>query len=195
MITGPTNLGWECPKCGNCYSPTVPQCTSCAINPYVSPSNPWTITPVEYCTCTGFGGYCAIHGWVGVGSPPIITWETTTGNTTSLEVQDDDEDPYEDLEVSVKAARDFYDGEGKIPFVEEPIMPLAVDRTWKSPFAGAAQEMIDAALEALENPPDPDLTEVKAKIAEDKANDCGCSCTQGPCPRKAKKRKLKVNYE
>jgi uncharacterized OB-fold protein len=25
------NIGWTCPKCGSCYSPTIPQCFKCPI--------------------------------------------------------------------------------------------------------------------------------------------------------------------
>ena len=26
----PRNLGWECPKCGGCYAPSVTECARCA---------------------------------------------------------------------------------------------------------------------------------------------------------------------
>lgn len=34
------NLGWECPKCHNCYAPNIPGCNNCNkpdINPVKSP--------------------------------------------------------------------------------------------------------------------------------------------------------------
>lgn len=40
-------LGWECPKCGSCYSPSVQKCSYCPASnlPYV-PYDPNTGAPV-----------------------------------------------------------------------------------------------------------------------------------------------------
>ena len=107
-----TNLGWECPKCGNCYAPTVERCTSCGNEYYQH----WTTTDVVTLNCTCYeggtaNGTCPVH--IHFGRP------TTTITSSSV--------PENEAE---------YEGE----------------------FGTLTKE-----------PPG-----------------CGCSCKEGPCPRKAK---------
>lgn len=60
--------GWECPKCGRCYAPTVEMCSSCvpskAVDVGTVTFNGWQLHRV--CTCgqsTWVGDrICPIHG-------------------------------------------------------------------------------------------------------------------------------------
>ena len=47
--------GWECPKCGSCYSPLVPECLACRPKPFTS--------HVTVCSC-GTSAVCPLHGYV-----------------------------------------------------------------------------------------------------------------------------------
>lgn len=57
--------GWECPKCGRCYSPFVTDCSACN-TPQVDLTT--TITPIQVplsCTCGMTSNLpCRIHGGV-----------------------------------------------------------------------------------------------------------------------------------
>lgn len=95
-----TNKGWECPKCGKVYAPSVDECKHCngaasapvlpmlppmpytppitAPQPYILPTitQPHTVAPNKW------PGYPApyIGDWP---FPPIkITWGSTVSNTT-----------------------------------------------------------------------------------------------------------------
>lgn len=65
-------LGWECPKCGRCFSPFVQQCDGCEPTPVSSPTTTWAGGP-----CRNFSpstsGLCATCGY-----PP----EAHIGGTT-----------------------------------------------------------------------------------------------------------------
>ena len=58
----PTNLGWECPKCGGCYAPHVSKCSACPVNTYTTGTVPLT------CTC-GQTAACPLHP---------LSWQDTT---------------------------------------------------------------------------------------------------------------------
>jgi hypothetical protein len=53
--------GWECPKCGRCYAPSVDECRPCG-KPVDAVSSVW-LQPL--CTCgqgTAVRSACPIHG-------------------------------------------------------------------------------------------------------------------------------------
>ena len=47
-------LGWECPRCGRCFSPSVSQCVACPVESAVGTST-WSYRPipVEPSPCDG----------------------------------------------------------------------------------------------------------------------------------------------
>ena len=66
-------IGWECPKCGRCYSPIVPLCHHCPTMPlfpyadYVHPS----------CTCGQTSTTpCPIHSTFTIGTDTISASNT-----------------------------------------------------------------------------------------------------------------------
>lgn len=40
--------GWECPRCGTCYSPTVQKCQRCKPHPSNLDLGGWTLRPVDF---------------------------------------------------------------------------------------------------------------------------------------------------
>lgn len=54
------NMGWECPKCGRCYSPFTAQCVVCPNNLTLGGCS--LTTSVVQCTCALSGTLaCPVH--------------------------------------------------------------------------------------------------------------------------------------
>lgn len=65
--------GWECPKCGRCYSPFTAQCLACPVQAFSG-----TTTIMLTCTCSGRATTtgCPVHGIQG---PSYTSPNTSAG--------------------------------------------------------------------------------------------------------------------
>ena len=128
------NLGWECPKCGNCYSPTVQQCISCRNDSVHVPfmQRDEYGLPAIVCTC-GQTIVCTLHGgsdrtWTS--SEVTLDIEPGTSTTTNL---------------GKYPASDFYDEHGNLNPVHTQFIPFQQDATYKEGVKWDAE--VDDALE------------------------------------------------
>lgn len=56
------NLGWECPKCGRCYSPYKTECSYCSTSTYTSSSTNTSYMHSFQLDERSTGGICKICG-------------------------------------------------------------------------------------------------------------------------------------
>jgi uncharacterized OB-fold protein len=78
-MTQKTNMGWECPKCGRCYSPFTEKCSHCPeTNTLVSSGTIQTNTatmmahPFERDGTSNICKKCGLEDW----RHPIVTYTT-----------------------------------------------------------------------------------------------------------------------
>lgn len=69
--------GWECPKCGRCYSPYTAQCLACPVTPTAFGGTTTIVLTgaTLQCKCgTSAFGVCPIHGGnIVYGTPPSLS--------------------------------------------------------------------------------------------------------------------------